>query len=461
MGSMVTQARRNAGCAIFGETLVRCNHLLSSLLFIVLPFLAKQSYIFVFVIRTLQGLLEGPSVPAAASVVSAWGPKRERTRLLTITYAGAYLSPAVGFFVTGVTVCRVSWDSVFFIYGGLGVLWFILWTALVYDTPEACPRGCMSERERVLLIQERPVVTRGNQAVMKAIPWRKILTSVPVFAVLVGAFCRNYVFSMLITAQPQYFHDAFTMDAAEIGLMSAIPSILMTVVVICGGFLFDCIIHRQYVSRTCARKLAQSIGFGVEALCLIFLFLVTSWQGAVALFCVGVGLSGFAISGYQANPLDLSPQYAGLLTGLGRVGTIGSIISTAVAAAYSQHSALHWRELFLAAGVIHLVGVILYDLMASGNLQPWDPTTSVSFSVGDTSSGKEASVQLPPPKRRILSCEWTESWSVWASTGGTVSCRARTTAPLAVVARPAGQLRAALTVAVRRRVLWSHTFENV
>lgn len=61
-------------------------------------------------------------------------------------------------------------------------------------------------------------------------------------------------------------------------------------------------------------------------------------------------------------------------------------------------SALHWRELFLAAGVIHLVGVILYDLMASGNLQPWDPTTSVSFSVGDTSSGKEASVQLPPPK---------------------------------------------------------------
>lgn len=51
---------------------------------------------------------------------------------------------------------------------------------------------------------------------MKAIPWRKILTSVPVFAVFVGAFCRNYVFSMLITAQPQYFHDAFTMDAAEV-----------------------------------------------------------------------------------------------------------------------------------------------------------------------------------------------------------------------------------------------------
>ena len=34
----------------------------------------------------------------------------------------------------------------------------------------------------------------------------------------------------------------------------------------------------------------------------------------------------------------------------------------------------HWNWLWLSAGTIHLAGVILYDLFASGNLQPWDPS---------------------------------------------------------------------------------------
>lgn len=319
-----------------------------------------------------------------AGVISAWAPRSQRTILLNIAYAGAYLSPAVGFIAAGMASCRISWDSIFFIAGGLGVAWFVLWMLLVCETPGVCPH--ISERERALYPPHGHRVAAAGRDVAQAIPWRNMLTSLPVLAVFVGAFCRNWIFSMLITQQPQYFKDSFHMNAADIGLYSALPPVLMTVVVIVGGVIVDKIMERQLIGRTVGRKLAQTLGFGTEGVCLLSLYFVSDFRTAMVLLCVGVGFSGFAISGYQVNPLDLSPQYASLITGIGRIGTIGSVLSTQVAAATigHNHSLEQWQKLWLVAGVIHLVGVLLYDLLASGHTQPWDPSqrAAAEFVVG-------------------------------------------------------------------------------
>ena len=48
--------------------------------------------------------------------------------------------------------------------------------------------------------------------------------------------------------------------AVQIGLLSAAPPLLMTVVVIAGGFLFDKLIKGQFIGRTLGRKVAQTLG---------------------------------------------------------------------------------------------------------------------------------------------------------------------------------------------------------
>ena len=43
----------------------------------------------------------------------------------------------------------VSWQSVFYVFGALGVLWFVAWCFLVYDGPEVHPM--ISEGEKAFI----------------------------------------------------------------------------------------------------------------------------------------------------------------------------------------------------------------------------------------------------------------------------------------------------------------------
>ncbi|KAL8602385.1 hypothetical protein ACOMHN_022897 [Nucella lapillus] len=138
--------------------------LVSSVLFVLLPSLAEVHWAFVFVIRALQGLVEGGSVPALAGVISAWAPKPERTRLLTIAYAGAYISPTIGFLATGFSTCLISWYSIFYIFGGVGIVWSLLWLLVIYETPDQCPH--LSPGEQSLFALHGPRVRAGDRSVV-------------------------------------------------------------------------------------------------------------------------------------------------------------------------------------------------------------------------------------------------------------------------------------------------------
>ncbi|KAL5004924.1 hypothetical protein ScPMuIL_018380 [Solemya velum] len=323
--------------------------------------------------RVVQGILEGCSVPALNGTISAWAPKCERSRLITLAYAGAYLSPALAMLLTGLTTCYVSWYAILYIYGGVGVIWSLMWMIIIKDTPSDC--GSLGRKEKSLFERDGPAVKKGNKHIAKGVPWCSMIRSLPVSAILVGAFCRNWIFSLLITGQPQYFRDVFRMPSAMLGLVSAVPHVLMTCVVITGGVLVDTLIKRKYVSVTVGRKLSQTLGFGVEGGCILALGLIkdNDWRVALTLLCVGVAISGFAISGYQVNPLDLAPQYCSVLTGIARLGCCGAILSTLVASiiTHTDDKSIAWNDIFIIAGSLHLAGVVYYAVFASGQRQPW------------------------------------------------------------------------------------------
>ena len=58
------------------------------------------------------------------------------------------------------------------------------------------------------------------------IPWRSILTSVPVWALVVTHFGQNWGYYTLLTQMPRYFQQVLRFDLKEVNLTKIIPIFL-------------------------------------------------------------------------------------------------------------------------------------------------------------------------------------------------------------------------------------------
>uniref|UniRef100_A0A2C9LAE7 Major facilitator superfamily (MFS) profile domain-containing protein n=1 Tax=Biomphalaria glabrata TaxID=6526 RepID=A0A2C9LAE7_BIOGL len=385
--------------------------LISSVLQLLLSLviISKQIWL-IYLFRLVQGGVESITVPSMNAVISAWAPKNQKTTLMNLAYAGVYLSPAVANFSTGASVCYLSWDSILYIYGSLGVLWSVFFYLFVYQSPDQHP--CLCDSERDLFIPQANVygnaangnAANGNAANGKAAdqktPWCKFFTSMPVWAMFVGAFCRNFVFAMLITEVQQYYKDVYSLNSAMNGLLNGLPHVFMVIFMLLGSVFLDYLGKHGILSWTLVRKLAQTLGFGVMGVCILVIGFLDNYIEVFVLFCVGVAFSGFSISGYQTNPLDLAPKYVGPLTGISRTGMAGSILSTVLAAktAGDSHKLSDWQTLFIIGGSLHIAGVIFYCIFASGRQQSWaEPKYEALVGETDETESKENSNVLISP----------------------------------------------------------------
>ena len=99
---------------------------------------------------------------------------------------------------------------------------------------------------------------------------------------------------------------------------------------------------------------------------------------AIAALITAVGCSGFAISGFNVNHLDIAPRYASILMGISNgVGTFSGMICPITTEQITKdHSTEElifdeWGRVFLIASSIHFIGVIFYAIFASGEQQEW------------------------------------------------------------------------------------------
>lgn len=106
----------------------------------------------------------------------------------------------------------------------------------------------------------------------------------------------------------------------------------MTIVVTSGGVLADNLRKRQVLTTTQVRKLFNCGGFSLEATFFIFMAYSKSYLMGITNLTLGVAFSGFAISGFNVNHLDIAPKFASILMGLSNgIGTIaGAIVPYAV-----------------------------------------------------------------------------------------------------------------------------------
>nr|BAE29026.1 unnamed protein product [Mus musculus] len=324
-----------------------------------IPSAARVHYGCVMGVRILQGLVEGVTYPACHGMWSKWAPPLERSRLATTSFCGSYAGAVVAMPLAGVLVQYIGWASVFYIYGMFGIIWYMFWLLQAYECPAAHPTISNAERTYI----ETSIGEGANLASLSKFntPWRRFFTSLPVYAIIVANFCRSWTFYLLLISQPAYFEEVFGFAISKVGLLSAVPHMVMTIVVPIGGQLADYLRSRKILTTTAVRKIMNCGGFGMEATLLLVVGFSHTKGVAISFLVLAVGFSGFAISGFNVNHLDIAPRYASILMGISNgVGTLSGMVCPLIVGAMTKHKTREeWQNVFLIAALVHYSGAHL------------------------------------------------------------------------------------------------------
>ncbi|XP_060803924.1 vesicular glutamate transporter 1 [Amyelois transitella] len=360
---------------IFGVAIV-----ISSVLNMAIPGAMSIGPAAVVMLKIAQGFVEGVTYPSCHGIWRMWAPPLERSRLATLAFCGTYAGIVIGMPLSGLLTDYIAWQAPFYFYGVSGMIWYTLWLWLVFERPSKHPH--ISGKELTYIEQSLGTATQAAMPGFWATPWKAFATSPPVYAIIVANFCRTWNFCLLVIFQSAYFNTRFNMQITESGFVGAIPHLIMTSLVPIGGMLADYLRKNNIMTTTNVRKLFNCGGFGLEAFFFVLVAYANNKYSATIELTLGVACSGFAISGYNVNHLDIAPRYASILMGLSNgIGTIAGFLVPIVIDYITQDKENHekaiteWRAVFLMGATVHFIGITIYGIFASGELQPWaEPT---------------------------------------------------------------------------------------
>ncbi|XP_012943660.2 vesicular glutamate transporter 1 [Aplysia californica] len=354
-------------------------------LMLVMPTLYKLgSAPLVFALRVVHGVVDATVQPSLVFLVVAWAFKYERSRLMSLALLGSVLGPSLGNAVSGITICFVSWDFAFYLFGAAGLTWAAFWCLTIYSLPSECPH--LEERELCHYDPDQIKVQSGSHEVARHIPWKRILLSKSVWAIWLGTFNKCWVNSVLTTLQPQFFNDVYGLRAADIGLFLSAQPLLNSVFVMLGATLADKLMYGNILSATGTRKLLQALGGYLEGFFMIAVAFSPDWRYSYAFFLSAYAFGGLSFNGYKVNRVDLSSQYANIVAGLSLTGSSGGAGSTLLASLILEdRSFSSWRIVAIVTGALSFACSTAYLFMASGERQDWDMERPPNKSAKDKS----------------------------------------------------------------------------
>ncbi|GFT69675.1 putative inorganic phosphate cotransporter [Nephila pilipes] len=140
----------------------------------------------------------------------------------------------------------------FSLKGASGCFWLILWTFFVFETPDLHPRIC---RDELLLIRQG----RDSPQLRPPTPWKSIVTSIPFWALLVTHLGESWGFYTLLIQMPMYLSNILHFDINQNGILSALPSLMLSIVSILTSVLADKLRANSKLRITTIRKILNSI----------------------------------------------------------------------------------------------------------------------------------------------------------------------------------------------------------
>jgi len=300
--------------------------------------------------RLSQGLIQGMHYPSVMSAVGQHCNEKERTFVYSVISAGSHGGTLFTGLVGSIILENYGWEAVFHFIGVLAMVW--LCVLYLYGD---------YRNGNVITVKEHKPSVDGKTS--QSLPWCKVLSSPPFWAMLVGHFAQGYTFFVVLFWLPTFFHENF--PDAKPWVYNVLPWVVdMASSVIVGNFAS--IMLRKGYSKTFTRKslnIFAMLGFGM---CLISVSYTTTFGGTLLLFCVGTAGHGAYHSTIIMNPTDITPQHSGFMFGImNTFGAIPGFIGTYISGAILESTG-NWSLMYAVTGWVCITGWAFFGYYGSG-----------------------------------------------------------------------------------------------
>ena len=259
--------------------------------------------------RLALGIAEAPCFPANSRILSTWFPQSERARATGVYTVGEYIGLGLLIPLLAWIVAMWGWRSLFFIVGGLGIVFALVWYRL-YRDPEHSAHVNQAELDVI-------AAGGGLAAGGASIPFTwsnvgKLMRKRQILGASIGQFCSNSTLVFFLTWFPSYLAEERGMDFIKTGFAVSLPYIAASVGVMLGGVASDWLIRRTG-SPSIGRKLPIVAGL---LLCATMVAANFVDSNALVIIIMSVAFFGQGMAGLGWTLLsDVAPKPMIGLTG--------------------------------------------------------------------------------------------------------------------------------------------------
>lgn len=308
-----------------------------------------------FICRLLLGMGEGIALPSQARAITFWFKREERGLVQGLTHSFSRLGNAITPPIIVILVAFHSWRAAFWVLGAITCIWVVCWFIGFKDDPRETD---IDEKE----LENIPRFEKTGLSNKKAAPtpWGPLLKRMgPTMAVY---FCYGWTSWLFFTWLPTFFMHGRDLDLKSSALFTTGVFLSGVVGNTVGGVISDKILKKSNNLVT-ARRNVIIFSF----ICALLLLIPVTQSSSLLVMSICISIAFFCleltIGPIWAIPMDITPKYVGMASGLMNAGSaVAGIISPIIFGIIIDKTG-NWSLPFYGSIGLLVLGIILTFFM--------------------------------------------------------------------------------------------------
>ncbi|CAL1529513.1 unnamed protein product [Lymnaea stagnalis] len=307
--------------------------------------------------RVALGVCQGFHYPGMTSLISRKVSEQERSFTYSVISSGSMFGTLLVGCIGSLLMEFYGWPLPFYFIGLFGLIWMLYMRYILI--PQQAKSLLIVSLNEAQLLESKQI----KAEVKPSVPWVTLFTKSAFWSLLIGHYCENNAFYILLSWMPTYFHENF--PTAKSWIFNVVPWLVTIPSTIGSGWLADHMIAKGY-SVTFVRKTMQTVTFLGTAFFLFLISYVKSYEACLACMALAVACCGFHHSGISVNPQDIAPKHAGSVFGLmNMAGAIPGFIGVYIAG-HVLEVTKSWNAVFGQTALVNVFGWIVYTTFGTG-----------------------------------------------------------------------------------------------